>query len=269
MSADIVGRYRSAFRGSGLTFADLRAYIPGDEIKNIHWKATARTGKVQVKSYDEERQLNVVVAVDLSPSTLFGADRTNARKALEFAALIAHLARTTGDAVGLLLFGDRVVEFIPPQRARTQVQRVLFALLGARPLGGTTDIAGALRYLSEHQRRAALTFVVSDFVAPPFTEELNRLCARHDVVCVALRDRLDVELPAAGLVALTDPETGQTVVVDTTSPRVRRGLSETQNSRLAELNTQVARCGGSLIQIDTDPVGALARLMQRRTAERR
>lgn len=269
VSAEALGRYRSLFRGSGLTFADLRSYIPGDEIKNIHWKATARTGKVQVKSYDEERHLNVIVAVDLSPSTLFGAVKSNNQKALEFAALIALLARTSGDAVGLLLFGERVLDFVPPQRARTQVQRIILKLLEAQPLTGATDIAGALTHLAEHQRRAALIFVVSDFVAPPFGQALGRLALRHDVVLVALRDPLDAALPAAGLVTLTDPESGVDVVVDTSAAGVKAALEGAQSARLARVANEAMASGATLIEVENDPVGALSRLMRRRAAQRR
>jgi hypothetical protein len=112
-------------------------------------------------------------------------------------------------------------------------------------------------------------FVVSDFIAPPFTEELRRLAARHDVVCVALRDRLDTELPAAGLVALKDPESGQTVVLDTSSARVKRALADSQRLRIEDLSHAVTRVGGALIEVDADPVGPLARLMQRRSSQRR
>ena len=267
--SEMLGQYRSAFRGNGLIFSELRAYEPGDEIKKIHWKATARTGKVQVKSYDEERHLNVVVAVDLSPSTIFGGARTNGAKALEFAALIAILARTNGDSLGLCLFGDRVVHYTPPRRARTQTERILLSLLEAEPVTGSTDVGGALRFIHERQRRPAIVFVASDFIAPPFGSDLAALAARHDVVCVALRDRLDSALPSAGLVSFCDPESGAVSDVDTSSLEVQAALKRAQDLRISGVRAACDRAGAALIEIDADPLTPLAQLMNRRAARGR
>ena len=268
MNAETLGAYRSAFRGSGLTFADLRAYAPGDEIKNIHWKATARTGKVQVKTFEEERQLSIIVAVDTSPSTLFGKDRRNLHKGVQFAALMALLARSSGDAFGLCLFGDTVTSYTPPARRRSQVQQALLTLLSVRPSTGGTAIGAALRHIHERQRRPAVVFVVSDFVAPPFSDDLGLLALRHDVVCVALRDELDHTLPNAGLVLFKDPESGRSAVIDTSSPKVRRALTRAEETRRETLRRDCRRLGASLIEIDEDPLSPLRALMEKRATRR-
>jgi len=269
MSADMLGAYRSAFRGTGLTFADLRSYEPGDEIKNIHWKATARTGKVQVKTFDEERQLNIIVAVDVSPSTVFGRSRKNIDKALQFAALITLLARSSGDAIGLCLFGDTVIHHSPPARRRSEVQRCLATLLGASTTSGQTDIGSALRFLSERQRKTAVIFVVSDFISTPFSTDLQLLSRKHDVVCVALRDTLDYDLPAVGLVMLKDPESGRAHLVDTSSQGVRAALTFADETRRAGLRRVCEVAGADWIEIDADPLPPLAALMRHRAARRR
>lgn len=269
MSADTLGAYRSAFRGTGLTFADLRSYEPGDEIKNIHWKATARTGKVQVKTFDEERQLNIVVAIDVSPSTVFGRTKKNIDKALQFAALITMLARSSGDAIGLCLFGEEVIHHTPPARRRSEVQRCLTTLLGVSAAHGRTDIGGALRFLSERQRKSAVIFLVSDFISAPFSSDLQLLARKHDVVCVALRDPLDFDLPAVGLATFKDPETGRACLIDTSAQSVRTALAFSDETRRAGLRRACELAGADLIEIVEDPLSPLAALMHRRTLRRR
>ena len=256
MNAETLGAYRSAFRGSGLTFADLRAYEPGDEVKNIHWKATARTGRVQVKTFEEERQLNILVAIDTSPSTVFGA-------------LMALLARASGDAFGLCLFGETVSSFTAPGRRRTELQRSLVTLLGVKPTGGGTNIGAALHHINARQRRPAVIFVVSDFVAPPFGEELALLSVRHDVICVALRDTLDVAVPRAGLVMFKDPESERACIIDTSSRSVREALAFANEIRRESLRRECRRVGAALIEIDDNPLGPLQALMQQRLTRRR
>ena len=269
MNAETLGAYRSAFRGSGLTFADLRAYEPGDEVKNIHWKATARTGRVQVKTFEEERQLNILVAIDTSPSTVFGAEKKNLQKAIQFGALMALLARASGDAFGLCLFGETVSSFTAPGRRRTELQRSLVTLLGVKPTGGGTNIGAALHHINARQRRPAVIFVVSDFVAPPFGEELALLSVRHDVICVALRDTLDVAVPRAGLVMFKDPESERACIIDTSSRSVREALAFANEIRRESLRRECRRVGAALIEIDDDPLGPLQALMQQRLTRRR
>lgn len=269
IDSDLMGRYRTAFRGSGLVYSDLREYQPGDEVKNIHWKATARTGKVYVKSYEEERQLNIMIAVDTSASTDFGRAKSKHTKALEFAALITMLAQRSQDAVGLCLFSDKVEEYFPPKRSRTQLFRILFELLRARTLRPGTDIAGALDYIRSHQRKPAIIFLVSDFFSAPFESQLRYLSISHDLVCVALVDIQDRELPSVGIVEFVDAESGERILFDTSQRRARETLQRMQLERLEELNTLCKRLGADLIRVDENPLRPLAELMQRRMARLR
>jgi uncharacterized protein (DUF58 family) len=181
---------------------------------------------------------------------------------------MALLARSSGDAFGLCLFGEEVYSFSPPARRRSEVQRALVSLLAVQPAEGRTDIGGALRYIYERQRRPAVIFVVSDFIAPSCAEDLALLSARHDVVCVALRDELDFNVPAAGLVLFKDPESGRSCIVDTSSRRVREALSTAHETRRETLRRDCARVGVELFEIDEDPLGPLRTLMHQRAARR-
>lgn len=268
VDADLMGRYRSAFRGSGLIYSDLREYQPGDEVKNIHWKVTARTDKVYVKSYEEDRTLNLVLAVDTSNSLNFGGPKTKHRRALEFTALLALLAYKSHDAVGLCLFSDGVEEFLPPSRARRQLQRVLLSLLKKRELKPKTDIASALSYLKEQQRRRALIFIVSDFFSPAFTAELRSLAIRHDVVCACLMAEEEEEVPAVGIVEFTDAESGERRVIDLRK-KTSQALNLVSKERLRSLAAECRAMNVEFITIRESLLAPLADLMQRRTAHLR
>lgn len=265
VDTDLMGRYRSAFRGSGLTFADLREYQAGDDIKYINWKATARSSKVYVKSFEEERQLSVLLAVDISRSTEFGSKRTKHALALEFSALIATLARICGDALGICLFSDQVEEFVPVGSARSQFQKVLLSLLAKRDLRPATDMQRALNFISSHQRRASIIFIVSDFFCGAFEYELRQLAARHDVICVLLDDLIDGELPSAGLVLFEDAESGRRCLIDTGSRRTKEKLAALHNERINSLSRMCSRCNCDFLDTKDGSLQALRRLMEQRT----
>ncbi len=264
ISADLAGRYRSAFRGSGLLYADLREYQPGDDVKSIHWRASARSGTVYVKSYEEERQRTVLLAVDVSRSTAIGAPRSKHHKTLEFAALVSTLAARSGDNIGLCLFSDRVREYLRPSKARSQLQRILLTLLSDQELDPATNIAAALDIIRERQRRNALIFVVSDFLTPPFEESLRWLSSGHEVVCVLVEDGSDESLPAAGLVEFEDPESGWRLTFDTSSPRARRALSEHRRARIAQLRELCLRSRADFVSFADNPLAPLRELMTRK-----
>ena len=263
VDADLLGSYRSAFRGSGMLFSDLREYEPGDDVKSIHWKASARSGKVYVKSYEEERQLNVLLTLDVSSSTACGGPRSKHDRAREFAALISVLARLCGDALGLCLYGEGVLEFLPARAARSQFQAVMLRLLAERRLRPGSDTAGALRAIAERQRRRAVIFLLSDFFCPPFEEELRRLAARHDVICALLSDPADAQPPAAGIVEFIDAESGERCTRDL-SREARRVLSEAHAGRVSELQALCRRSGADLLVVAEHPLQELARLMRER-----
>jgi uncharacterized protein (DUF58 family) len=265
LDADLCGQYRSAFRGSGLVYADLREYQPGDEIKSIHWKISARAGKVYVKSYEEDRQLNLMLVIDISSSTLFGAARSKHAKAFEFAALIAMLAQTNGDSVGLCLFSDEVEEFLPPSKARTRFQRVILSLLQHRELKPASNLAGALEHILRHQKRRSVVFVVSDFLCPKFEEQLLKLSLKNDVVCVLLEDALDQALPSAGIVEFIDAESNELYALDTSSARVQRALEKLHQERLSNLRRVCLAAQTDLITIRDSTLKPLLDLMERRS----
>ena len=269
IDSTLAGNYRSAFRGSGLVFSDLREYQPGDDVKHIHWKATARTGKVFIKSYDEERLLNIMLAVDISRSTAFGKERSKHRRALEFAALITMLAAQNKDAAGLCLFGDQVLEYLPPSARRAQIHKIISAVLAPRELAGGTDIASALRHIRTHQRRSAVVFVVSDFFSPPFEEELRYLSRRHDVILCLLADSLDYELPKAGIVEFMDAESGKRLHLDTSAARLNSHLKEQHEKRRLELRVLAQSVEADFLDLEGNSLSALASLMHRRTARQR
>ncbi len=263
VNADLIGRYRSSFRGSGLLFSDLRTYEPGDDIKHIHWKATARTGRPFVKTYEEERQLRIMLAVDISASTLWGTPKSKHERALQFAALISMLAQQNQDAIGLCLFGDSVVEHIEPSTKRSQFQRVLRMLLTPRVMTKGTNIGSALSFLRERTKRSSIIFLVSDFFAAPFETQLSQLAARNDVIGVSLVN--EDKLPPVGLVNFCDAETGEEIIIDTSSEKVRAGLKKRLEDHRVQLQSQFQKARSDLIEIGENPLRPLVTLMEKRS----
>lgn len=226
------GQYHSVFKGRGMDFSEVRAYAPGDEVRAIDWNVTARTGHLHVKRFVEERELTVMVLCDISGSTDFGSgERTKAEVAAEIAALVAFSAVVNGDRVGLVLFTDRIERFVPPRKGRRHVLRLVSEILQARPASRRTSVSGALEFLRKAMRRRTVSFLLSDFQEPggsgpglPFEVPLRLAARKHDVVPVRLADRLEEELPAAGLAWLEDPETGAVTRVDLANRAVRERL---------------------------------------------
>lgn len=269
ISSDLVGKYRSAFRGSGLVFSELREYQPGDEIKNISWKATARTGRPMIKSYHEERLLNILLAVDISNSTFFGENKSKHRRALEFAALLAVLGQRSQDSVGLCLFSDQVEEYLAPSSKRAQLHLILSALNKPRQLRRATNIGAAITRISDEQRKPSIVFLVSDFLAPDFSRPLKSLCLRHEVIGVLLQDRLDSELPQAGLVEFSDAESNQRIIIDTSDQKSMTSLKRLQERRTEELVSLFHNSRADLIVVNQNLLAPLAQLMNQRTGRQR
>lgn len=265
IDSDLIGNYKSAFRGSGLVFSDLREYQPGDDVKHIHWKVTARTGRVYVKSYDEDRSINVIVAVDISNSTSYGSVRSKYSKATEFAALLTLLASQGQDAIGLCLFADQVQEFLPARRSRSQVQRILSTLLATRQLAEATDIGNCLDFLRQHQKRSSVIFLVSDFFSPPFEQQLKYISRKHDLICTLIEDPLDYCLPTAGIVEFYDAETDQRILIDTTAKSTVSSLKQSHQQRVNSLQQLFNSASADFITIDNNPLQPLTTLMRQRT----
>jgi uncharacterized protein (DUF58 family) len=223
----LAGEYHSVFRGRGMDFDEVREYTPGDEVRLIDWNVTARTGTTFIKKLREERELTILLAVDVSASGKFGSQAQSKRElAAEIASVLAFSAIRNRDKVGLLLFSDEIEQFIPPTKGRQHVLRVIREILFCQPKRRGTDISSALDFLTEVQRRRAVVFVISDFIEPPeaferLRRQLRMANKRHDLVLMHLRDRHEEELPAVGLLTLEDTETGEVREIDTSNRHVR------------------------------------------------
>ncbi len=216
------GEYRSVFKGQGMEFSEVREYEPGDDVRSIDWNVTARMRRPFVKRYIEERELTVMLAVDLSGSERFGTIRRfKSELATELAAVLAMTAVRNNDRVGLVLFTDRIEYVLPPRKGRRHVLRMIRDLLTFEPDGTGTDLAGTLDYLSKSMKQKSIVFLISDFVAEGVEHPLKLLAQRHDVVAITVEDPSEIDLPDIGIARLTDPESGETVYVDTSSNRVR------------------------------------------------
>ena len=210
------GEYHSVFKGRGMSFAEVREYGYGDDIRGIDWNVTARTGSPHVKVFEEERELTLMLVVDVSASAYFGTRaRMKSELAAELCGVLAFSAIKNNDKVGLILFSDRIERFVPPRNGRRHALRVLRELLYHPAEGTGTDIAGALEYLARVTRRRAVAFLVSDFLAEGYERALSVAARRHDLVAVRVGDVREAEVPPMGFVEFEDPETGERVVVNT------------------------------------------------------
>ena len=219
----LAGEYHSVFKGRGMEFDEVREYTPGDEIRTIDWNVTARTGQPYVKRYVEERELTVLFVVDLSASGTFGTrEKLKNEVAAELCALLAFSAIKNNDKVGLIIFTDIIELYIPPGKGTSHVLRLIRDLLNFKPRQMRTDIAQALDYLGRITHRKAVVFLVSDFQAEGYEKPLGIVARRHDLIAISITDPHEKELPKIGLIELEDAETGETVVVDSSSPVVRR-----------------------------------------------
>jgi uncharacterized protein (DUF58 family) len=248
----LAGQYSSVFKGRGMEFDEVRAYQVGDDVRTIDWNVTARTGHPYVKRFVEERELTVMLVVDVSASGAFGStERLKNELAAEVCAVLAFSAIRNNDKVGLVLFTDRVELFVPPRKGKRHVLRVIRELLYFTPTGRRTDIAAALEYLSRVTTRRAVAFLVSDFIATGYERDLTLANRRHDLVAVAITDPRELELPSVGLIELVDGETGERYVVDTWSRQARRRYAGAALEQLERRRTLFKRLGVDSIEIST------------------
>jgi len=228
LESGIGGAYHAVFKGRGMEFAEVREYTPGDEVRTIDWNVTARMGAPYVKKFVEERDLTLLLVVDVSGSQRFGSRYILKRDyAAELAAVLAFSAVANQDRVGAVLFTDRIEGYVPPARGRDHALRIVRDLLAREPAGRGTDLAGALRFARRVLRRRGIVAVISDFQATGYERALGVLRRRHDVVALHLQDPRERDVPAVGMVAFSDPETGERIVADTSRPDVRRALAST------------------------------------------
>jgi len=234
----LTGDYHSVFKGQGVEFDEVRPYVPGDDIRSIDWNVTARTGSPHVKRFSEERELTVLFLVDVSGSQIFGSGlRSKAELAAEVTSLLALTAIRNQDKIGLILFSDRILKSIPPRKGRTSVMRLVREVLAADETREGTDITVALRFLNNVQKRKAVVFVVSDFQDVGYEKELRITARKHDVIACPISDPCEFKLPDVGLIEMQDPESGELLLVDTSSACVRQAFEV----KAAHENEQVMR----------------------------
>jgi uncharacterized protein (DUF58 family) len=274
VASQFSGEYHSVFKGQGLEFVEVREYVPGDDVRTIDWNVSARTGATFVKKYVEERELTVLLAVDLSGSLRFGTrGRFKSEMVAEVAATLAMSAVRNNDRVGLLVFTDRVEAFVPPRKGRRHVLRIIRDLLAFRPAGSGTDLALALRHAFRVMRGRSIVFLISDFHLPDdptdFDHALRATAARHDVIPVLLGDPADLRIPDVGVLRVDDPETGESVMVDTGSERVRRGFEANAAHERNAVRRAFRRLGLDEIALRTDEPVSTSVLSFFRRRERR
>lgn len=263
------GEYHTAFKGRGMIFSEVREYQYGDDVRDIDWNVTARHNHPYVKVYEEERELTVMLLVDVSGSRLFGALGEEKREMIaEIAATIAFSAIQNNDKIGVLFFSDKIEKFIPPKKGRKHILFIIRELLDFSPESKGTDIGGALRYLTDALKKRTTAFVISDFIddAESYRTSLSVAANKHDLISIQVFDKRDTQIPDIGLIRVKDLETGGERWLDTSSKRTRQALSKWWYDRQQKMTETMRHSGVDIASISTDEdyVRALMALFQRR-----
>ena len=247
------GEYHSAFKGRGMSFSEVREYQFGDDVRSIDWNVTARFSHPYVKVFEEERELTVMLLVDVSESSLFGTQQMRKKDLItEMCAVIAFSAINNNDKVGMVFFSDRVEKYIPPKKGKSHILYLIREMLGFEPKGKQTNIADTLRFFSSTAKKRSIAFLISDFLASGYEDALSYVARRHDLVGVHIYDLRDRELPEAGIIRMLDSETGKTQWIDTSDKTVRRYYSEQFQIHQNYCRTSFAKSGAELLSIRTD-----------------
>jgi len=265
------GEYQSSFRGQGIDFDDFREYQHGDEIRFIDWNVTARMGSPYIRKFREERELAVILAVDVSGSADFGSIHFSKREAAaEAAAILGFSAAGNGDKVGLLLFAQEAILFVPAAKGTRHVLRIVREILMARPTAKGTSISAACDFLIRTLRRKAFVFLISDFFDDPLDKPLGKLARKHETIALQVSDPLESTLPRAGRVVLSDPETGWEVMVNTNNANLRMGYEKLMRRQLEGIQNVCKKHGIDHAQLSTDRdrLGDLHRLLKKRARKR-
>ncbi|GAB7087666.1 DUF58 domain-containing protein [Marinifilum breve] len=262
------GEYHSAFKGRGMTFAEVREYQYGDDIRNIDWNVTARYNNPYVKLFEEERELTVMLMIDVSGSREFGTmSKLKKNQITEIAAVLAFSAIQNNDKIGVIFFSDTIEKFIPPKKGKTHILRIIRELIDFKPEHRSTDISNALRYLTNAIKKRCTTFVISDFIDDKdYENALTIANKKHDVVALKIYDQRETELPSIGLIKIKDAETGEYSWVDTSNKKVREKYAGWWRKQ-EENTTEVFKRSGvdvANIRTDQDYVRSLINLFQRR-----
>lgn len=261
------GGYHSAFKGRGMLFSEVRQYQFGDDVRAIDWNVTARTGEPHIKIFEEERELTVMLLVDVSGSAFFGTSGQSKQEMLaELCAVLAFSANSNNDKVGLMLFSDRVEMFIPPKKGRQHTLRMIRELLHLEPSERRTDMAGALEMTHNLLKKRSICFVMSDFMATGYESPLRVLARRHDCIGVHCWDPRERDLPDVGLLPVRDAESGETEWIDTTNPDLRRRYRQRFEENLARTRNTFLRAGADFLSMQTTDayINALLQFFERR-----
>ena len=261
------GEYHSAFKGRGMTFSEVREYQYGDDIRNIDWNVTARFNHPFVKVFEEEREMTVMLLIDVSGSREFGTvSKTKKNLTTEMAATVAFSTIQNNDKIGVIFFSDTIEKFIPPKKGRKHVLHIIRELIDFHPESKSTDIAQALRYFSNVIKKRSTAFIISDFIDDTFTDALTIANRKHDIVALQVYDQLETELPAVGMLKLCDAESGQTMWVDSADNRLRMAYKNAWSERQLQLHQIFQKSGVDYVAVNTkeDYVKSLMRLFKMR-----
>ena len=266
------GKYHTAFRGRGMSFAEVREYRVGDDVRDIDWNVTARSDRAHVKVYEEERELTMMLMVDVSPSRMFGSESITKKNLItEVAATLAFSAAKNNDKVGCILFSDHIEKFIPPKKGRSHILMIIRELVGFVPESNGTAISEAVRYLTGVNKKRCTAFLLSDFINSKRDDEalndaLKIATSRHDIIALKVSDPREKEMPNVGIVELQDAETGRKVWVDTASRAVRKHYAEAWSEREAKMREVLLhnRIDIADISTDSDYVAELIKLFKQR-----
>lgn len=247
------GEYHSAFKGRGMAFSEVREYMPGDDIRSIDWNVTARFNHPFVKVFEEERELTVMLLVDISASGDFGTSRQFKRELItELCAVLSFSAMQNNDKIGIIFFTDKIEKFIPPKKGKSHILRIIRELIDFTPTSKGTDIGGALRYFTNMIKKRSISFLISDFMATGFMDPLKIAARKHDLVAIRIYDKREAELPDVGLIRMQDAESGKLLWVDTSRHVTREKFRMNFAHHQKELDTMFAKSGVDQVRISTD-----------------
>lgn len=247
------GEYHSTFKGRGMTFSEVRQYQFGDDVRNIDWNVTARYSEPYIKVFEEERELTMMLVADVSGSEFFGTDKQFKNEIVtEIAATLAFSAMQNNDKIGLILFTDEIELFIPPKKGKSHVLRIIRELLEFKPSSKKTDLAQAIKYLSNVMKKKAIVFVLSDFITDGYEQTMKIAANKHDITGIRIYDQREEKIPSLGIVQMEDEETGELALINTSSKKIRTNYEVYYKERVAYFKETFKRSGAGVIDVRTD-----------------
>ena len=261
------GQYHTAFKGRGMAFSEVREYQPGDDVRSIDWNVTARFNRPYIKIFEEERELTVMLLIDVSGSGVFGTEGNTKRQVItEIAATLAFSAIQNNDKIGVIFFSDKIEKFIAPQKGKKHILYIIRELLEFKPESSKTDVGCVLQYFTNVIKKRCTAFLISDFIAPEFEKALMIASKKHDLVALQVYDAKDTFLPDVGLLKVQDSESGRVMYVDTSSDSVRKLYSDKWQQRQSTIKRSFSKTGVDMVSVSTseDYVKALIALFRMR-----